>query len=48
MLKLIPFELGKIWRKKSFAALILILLILNVFLLWYLNDPSDNEPPLSA
>lgn len=48
MFKLIPFELGKIWRKKSFLALILILLVLNVFLLWYLNDPSDNEPPPSA
>lgn len=48
MFKLIPFELGKIWRKKSFVALIFLLLILNVFLLWYLNDPSDIEPPLPA
>ena len=48
MFRLIPFELGKIWRKKSFAALIFLLLILNIFLLWYLNDPADNEPPLSA
>ncbi|MBD5383398.1 MAG: hypothetical protein HDR72_00160 [Ruminococcaceae bacterium] len=48
MMKLLPFELGKIWRKKSFPALMLLLLILNVFLLWYLNDPKDDQPPLSA
>ncbi|MDE6728143.1 MAG: hypothetical protein K2J80_09440 [Oscillospiraceae bacterium] len=48
MFKLIPFELGKIWLKKSFPALILLLLVLNTFLLWYLNKPSAAEPPLSA
>ncbi|MDE7362823.1 MAG: hypothetical protein K2N38_12920 [Oscillospiraceae bacterium] len=48
MIKLFPFELSKIWRKKSFPALMLLLLILNVFLLWYLNDPKDEQPPLSA
>lgn len=48
MFKLIPYELGKIWRKKSFPALMLLLLILNVFLLWYLNEPNERQPPLSA
>lgn len=48
MMKLLPFELGKIWRKKSFPALMLLLLILNVFLLWYLNEPKGEQPPLSA
>ncbi len=48
MIKLLPYELGKIWRKKSFPALMLLLLILNVFLLWYLNDPNESQPPLSA
>lgn len=48
MIKLIPFELGKILRKRSFAALIFLLVLLNVFLLWYFNDPDESEPPLSA
>lgn len=48
MIKLLPFELGKIWRKRSFPALMLLLFILNVFLLWYLNDPKETQPPLSA
>ncbi len=48
MFKLLPYELGKIWRKKSFPALMLLLLILNVFLLWYLNDPNESQPTLSA
>lgn len=48
MFKLLPYELGKIWRKKSFPALMLLLLILNVFLLWYLNNPNESQPPLSA
>lgn len=48
MFKLLPYELGKIWRKRSFPALMLLLLILNVFLLWYLNNPNELQPPLSA
>lgn len=48
MFKLIPFELGKNWLKKSFPALISLLVILNTFLLWYLNRPGDYDPPLSA
>ncbi len=48
MIKLIPYELGKILRKKSFAAIILLLLLLNVFLLWYFNNPDESEPQLSS
>lgn len=48
MIKLLPYELGKIWRKRSFPALMLLLLILNVFLLWYLNEPEERQPQLSA
>lgn len=49
MLRLIPFELGKIWRKKSFLALTAVLLIVNAFMLWYLNEPRDEySPQLSA
>lgn len=48
MIKLLPYELFKIWSKRSFRVFTCVLLILNVFLLWYLNLPSENEPPLSA
>lgn len=49
MYKLIPFELGKIWRKKNFIAFTAILLVLNVFMLWYNNAPRDDySAPLAA
>lgn len=46
MIKQIPFELEKILRKKGL--LILLLLLINIFLVWYFNKPSESEPPLSA
>ncbi len=48
MIRLIPFELGKVLLKKSFIPLLLLLTALNVFLLWYLNLPDEGEAPLSA
>lgn len=48
MTALIRFELQKIWRKGSFLSLMVLLLFLNVFLLWYLNRPAEDEPTLSA
>ncbi len=48
MIKLIPFELLKIWHKRSFQVLIGTLLIINIFLLWYLNTPTEDMPSLSA
>lgn len=48
MIKLIPFELGKIWGKRSFQIFTWVLLALNLFLAWYLNLPKENVPPLSA
>lgn len=48
MMKLLLYELFKVWSKRSFQAFTCVLLLLNVFLLWYLNLPSDDEPPLSA
>lgn len=48
MFRLIPYELGKIWRKRSFQSFSLILLLLNLFLLWYWNKPGEDTPPLSA
>lgn len=46
MIKQIPFELEKILRKKGL--LILLLLLINIFLVWYFNKPSESELPLSA
>lgn len=48
MTALIGFELQKVWRKGSFLSLMVLLLLLNVFLLWYVNRPAGDEPPFSA
>ncbi|MCI8306925.1 MAG: hypothetical protein HFH14_02630 [Lachnospiraceae bacterium] len=48
MLRLIPFELIKIWRKKSFALSVCVLLWLHIFLLWYTSLPDGETPELSA
>ena len=48
MATLIRFELQKVWRKGSFLSLMALLLLLNVFSLWYLNQPTGDEPPLLA
>ncbi|MCM1222264.1 MAG: hypothetical protein NC548_48125, partial [Lachnospiraceae bacterium] len=48
MLRLIPFELSKIWRKRSFALAISALLLIHLFLLWYASLPNEGTLPLSA
>lgn len=48
MFRLIPFELGKIWKKRSFILSICILLLIHLFLLWYTSLPNEQTPPLSA
>ncbi|MCM1233714.1 MAG: hypothetical protein NC123_14760 [Butyrivibrio sp.] len=48
MLRLIPFELSKIWRKRRFALSICVLLLFHLFLLWYTSLPNEERPPLSA
>lgn len=48
MHQLIHFELRKIWCKRNFVFSVCILLILNVFLLWYTSLPDENTPELSA
>lgn len=48
MTALTGFELQKVWRKGNFLSLMVLLLLLNVFLLWYVNRPAGDEPPLSA
>lgn len=47
-MRLTRFELRKIWSKKSFALSVCVLLTVNVFLLWYVNLPDEETPPLSA
>ncbi|MCM1026767.1 MAG: hypothetical protein NC432_10040 [Roseburia sp.] len=48
MLRLIPFELSKIWRKGGFVLSIGALLLIHLFLLWYTSLPAEERPPLSA
>lgn len=48
MFRLILFELEKIWLKKSFILAVLVLLILNIFILWYTNLPDEESCRLSS
>lgn len=48
MIRLLHFELDKIWRKPSFLLSVAVLIILNVFLLWYTNLSDSETPPLSS
>lgn len=48
MCRLIYYELAKIWRKRSLALSVCVLLILNLFLLWYVNCSNGENVPLSA
>lgn len=48
MLRLIPFELSKIWQKRSFLLSLCVLLFVHLFLLWYTTLPNEETPPLSA
>ncbi len=48
MFGLTGFELLKIWRKRSFLACLGILLALNLFVLWYGNQPREGKPSLFA
>ena len=40
---LIFYELDKIWRKRSFILSICVLMIINLFILWYINTPELKE-----
>ena len=48
MCRLIYYELAKIWHKRSFVLSVCVLLILNLFLLWYVNCSNGETVPLSA
>lgn len=42
------FELYKIWSKKSFIISGVVILIINIFLLWYTNLSDGTEPELHS
>lgn len=48
MWSLIYFELKKIWNKKSFVFITCLLLIINIFFLWYTNLENEKKPSLSS
>lgn len=48
MLRLIPFELRKIWQRRSFVLSVSFLLLIHIFLLWYTSLPNEDTPPLTA
>ena len=48
MCRLIGYELQKIWCKRSFLFSLCVLLILNVFFLWYTNRGGERRPELSS
>lgn len=47
-MRLIGFELEKIWKKSRFILSVCALLAGNLFFLWYGNLSGDEAPPLSA
>lgn len=47
-MRLMRFELEKVWRRRSFLLLTVLLLAVNLFFLWYLNLPEEDIPPLTA
>ncbi len=47
MMKLIPFELAKFWRKKNFCLVMALIFFVNLFFLWFLNQSDPYTPGLS-
>lgn len=48
MRRLIPYELQKIWCRRSFLLLTCILFAINAFFLWYASLGGEGEPKLSS
>lgn len=46
-MRLTGYELYKVWSRRGFIILVAALIISNVFLLWYINRPSDDCYSLS-
>ncbi len=48
MMRLIGFELAKVWRKKQLLVLLLAILAANLLLHWYGNRATEFQPDLAA
>ncbi len=48
MLRLVFFELAKVWKKHHFVLSICVLLFIHIFLLWYTSLPNEKRPPCSS
>ncbi len=48
MIRIIPYELGKIWRKRSFLLSVGVLFLFHLFFMWYTSRPKEGTPPLAA
>ena len=47
-MRLVRFELTKIWRKKQLLALLLVILLVNTGLHWYGNRATEIQPGLAS
>lgn len=48
MFRLTGFELWKIWGRRNFRLSVCTLLLLNLFLVWYVNLPGEETPSLAS
>ena len=48
MFRLTGFELEKLWGKRRFRLSCLLLLLLELFLMWYTTLPAEGKAGLSA
>ena len=47
-MRLVCYELFKVWKKRLFIGLLIATLAVNLLLLWYTNRSGDDTVPLSA
>jgi len=48
VIRLIPYELQKLFKNRSFLLSIAVLFFVHLFLFWYLSLPTENESSLHA
>ena len=48
MMRILRFEMSKIWCKKPFLALLTVLLLMNLLLQWYGNRETELQPGLQS
>ncbi|MCH5267189.1 MAG: hypothetical protein J1E62_02495 [Lachnospiraceae bacterium] len=46
MIRMTFFEIYKIWSQKKFLVSVVLIIIVNIFLLWYINLSDGTEPEL--